>query len=531
MGQFKYIFLLIAATLMSSCARILPLNGGEVDKVPPRILPELSSPNSQVNFTGREFVLTFDEWIVLDKIDQVLLISPPLQYKPKVSQKGKSVYFKLDEKEMLRPVTTYIINFGTAIRDLNEGNILRDYKYVFSTGSMLDSLSREATLISATDQKPLPETLLMLYSGQGDSLVYQDLPDYAGRSDSSGRVVLDYLKQGDYEAIALKDLNSNYKYDLTDELIGFSTERISVPGVAPIRIQLFSKDIPARLAQVDSSSPSKLRLLTDQTTEGWQIKAYKDHVPLSISRQEKYYDLYYPDTSGRISFILDRPLSPPDSLDLSVNIKKARGRQFAIDEVNKSTLIAGKPLKIRLYNLLAGLDTSLVIVKSKSGRKINAIVSVDLLETTRVLVSADWKTDSTYTVLFRTGSLKDRRGYTNSDSLTLTAKAINPEVLGSITFRLDSLKPEYDYLIKLVQGKVAYGSWSVTGQSQFSAIVADLSAGTYELTIGEDRNKNGRIDGGNFNDRRAPEKTFRRSLEPLRENWSVEAEVNMNSFK
>ena len=42
--------------------------------------------------------------------------------------------------DTLKENTTYALNFGSAVRDNNEGNPLNSLRYVFSTGPEIDSL-------------------------------------------------------------------------------------------------------------------------------------------------------------------------------------------------------------------------------------------------------------------------------------------------------------------------------------------------------------------------------------------------------
>src|SRR5687767_2314198 len=129
-------FLLLASVfVLSNCASPKPITGGPADKVPPEIIAEASTPNQQVNFQEKEIVLLFNEWVVLKDVYNQLVISPPMPEEPEVKQKGKAVIIELPDS--LRPATTYTINFGSAITDLNEGNVLENYVFVFSTGPVL----------------------------------------------------------------------------------------------------------------------------------------------------------------------------------------------------------------------------------------------------------------------------------------------------------------------------------------------------------------------------------------------------------
>lgn len=64
--------------MLSACAHPGVLTGGDKDATPPRLSKERSTPNFQTNFKKQPLEFEFDEFILLDKADQQVLISPPL---------------------------------------------------------------------------------------------------------------------------------------------------------------------------------------------------------------------------------------------------------------------------------------------------------------------------------------------------------------------------------------------------------------------------------------------------------------------
>ena len=92
-------------------------------------------PYKSIHFNSKKIKLSFDEYITLKDINQQLVISPPLKYFPTISPQGspsKEITIKLTDT--LKANTTYIFNFGNSIEDNNEGNVLKSFNYVFSTG-------------------------------------------------------------------------------------------------------------------------------------------------------------------------------------------------------------------------------------------------------------------------------------------------------------------------------------------------------------------------------------------------------------
>ena len=205
------------------CANVVTPSGGPKDTIPPVVLQSVPE-NQATNFQDKEIHITFDEYVVLNNPTNNIFISPPLENNPDYKLSGKSLIIEF--KEPLKSDATYSINFGEAIKDLHEGNIFKDYSFVFSTGENIDTLTLEGKLLQAVDHKPSADFYVMLYTNDNDtismdSLPYVSKPYYATKSDKDGKFKFSGLKDSDYLIFALKDENSNMKYDLPNESVAF----------------------------------------------------------------------------------------------------------------------------------------------------------------------------------------------------------------------------------------------------------------------------------------------------------------------
>jgi hypothetical protein len=169
--------------LIGACAKISNPAGGPRDRTPPVVL-ETIPKNGAKNFKGKSVAITFDEYVTLNAITEKFMVSPPVKKKPKVFTRNKNV--AVEFQESLRDSTTYTLYFQDAIRDLNEGNILEDYQFVFSTGPVIDSLSVTGNVYNAADLETPEKTMVLLYRELADSFVVRHLPDYISRVDQKG---------------------------------------------------------------------------------------------------------------------------------------------------------------------------------------------------------------------------------------------------------------------------------------------------------------------------------------------------------
>ena len=209
----------------AGCAQIGMPTGGPKDTIPPRLNGASPKVNS-VNVTGNKVTLTFNEYIELKEVQNNVLISPFPKRQPQIDYKLRTVTVKL--KDTLLPNTTYSINFGNAIVDVNEGNPYKDFTYVFSTGNTIDSLILDGKVLIAETGKADSTLVALLYRNADDSAVQKRKPDYLARLSGDGSFSFVNLAPGKYKIYALKDGDGGRTYNSKKELFAFADEDISV---------------------------------------------------------------------------------------------------------------------------------------------------------------------------------------------------------------------------------------------------------------------------------------------------------------
>lgn len=227
MKSIKYILyftvLCFLAWFLKSCANPVTPKGGPKDSTPPTLL-EAIPPLESRNFTANKILLEFDEYVEIKDLNKQLIISPPMEETPEFKIKGKSVVIEL--KEELKDSTTYNIYIGDAIVDITEGNPAKNFRYVFSTGEILDSLSLTGQLLNAFDLLPVENISVMLYLDNNDTIPFDSVPYfvkpyYLSRTDAQGLFEFHNLIDKPFKIFALEDANSNLIFDQITERIAF----------------------------------------------------------------------------------------------------------------------------------------------------------------------------------------------------------------------------------------------------------------------------------------------------------------------
>jgi hypothetical protein len=307
--SFRNIILLVFAVWCWGCAQQGSPSGGPRDETPPRVL-ECDPPNYSTRFNNDRIEITFDEFVVLENVNQELIVSPPMEEDPEVKLKKKTIVIQIEDT--LKANTTYTFHFGRAIKDLHEGNELLNYEYVFSTGDVLDSMSVRGTLRLAEDLSFTEDpVVIMLYTLLRDSVPLTERPLYVGRSGDSGVFSVNNLKPDEYKLFALKDGNNNLLFDLPTEEIAFLDSSLTVNAEFSRKLLEASGmlDVPREdsLIQPSDSLAAEADTLVDQ---GPELNAlYVDLYLFSEETEVQYLTDNTREDRRRIELVFAEPLT------------------------------------------------------------------------------------------------------------------------------------------------------------------------------------------------------------------------------
>ena len=221
----------------SGCAQIIPPTGGPKDTLAPVLLQAVPR-DSTTNFTGNKITLNFDEYVQLDNnLQEQLIVSPTPKVAPSIEAKLKTITIKI--KDTLEPNTTYSIDLGNALKDINEGNAFRNFTYIFTTGSKFDSASLSGNVILAENGKIDTTLIVMLHRNLDDSAVVKEKPRYYTRLDTKGNFRFHNLAPGLYNVFALKDPSGQKLYQRNSDLFAFLDSSVNV-GLTSSRLVLYA---------------------------------------------------------------------------------------------------------------------------------------------------------------------------------------------------------------------------------------------------------------------------------------------------
>ncbi len=273
---------------MTGCANIVPPGGGPRDSLPP--MPVSAAPaDSALNVTTQRITINFDEFIDLKNPTENIIISPYPVKLPQTESKLRSVSIRL--KDSLLPNTTYVVDFGNAIADINEGNILRNFRYVFSTGATIDTNELRGRIVIAETGKTDSTFFALLYRKQEDSTVAKEKPIYITRVDSKGYFQFYNLPAGTFYVYALQDADGDKRYNQPTEAFAFADSAVVI-GTDSKLVQLYAytaEKVKPR-PSTQQEKPGTVKRLTYTTNLENNAQDLLDSLKLSYTKPLKFVD-------------------------------------------------------------------------------------------------------------------------------------------------------------------------------------------------------------------------------------------------
>lgn len=223
----KFILGVFMLCVLAACANVgTPPSGGPKDEQPPKLL--FSTPKDQsIQFNGKIIKLVFDEYIELKNLKSGLIITPAIKgdYEFKLN---KNVLTLIFEQEF-EPQTTYVLDFGETVQDVNERNKAENLRLAFSTGDRIDTANISGRVTQLISGMPEIKAAVLLYRFNDTLDIFKHKPLYQTRTDSLGRYHLKNIKPDIYKIYALQEgSKSDLIYNNTQEAIGWDSASVDL---------------------------------------------------------------------------------------------------------------------------------------------------------------------------------------------------------------------------------------------------------------------------------------------------------------
>lgn len=579
--KIPYILIIVYAwiIIISSCANQGMPSGGPRDTIPP-VIVSTDPKFKALNFKGNEIRITFNEFIIPDAVAENLVVSPPLQKRPVILTKSKTLIVKFNEA--LKEKTTYSLDFKNSVVDNNEKNPYNNLRFSFSTGDKYDSLRLTGMVMDAFTMESLKNSLVLLHKNLHDSAIYTLRPDYIARTDENGIFLIDNIAEGKYNIFSIDDANNDLKYDESMEQIAFldsvvipSAEFFTEPDTlvsgidsmlisghtrfmpGPLYLRLFTEEIFIQYLNTykrDSrfkctfsfnepvSDTFNINLLNIKAADWYIIEPNQKYDSLTVWISDENiagHDTLVMELSYLQTDSLGQPFVQKDTLSLNFSEKKDESRQrrrSKEDEKEEEKTIEQFTWTTNIKTTGFDLDSKIILTSPRPIKyfdnsnillyltedtlknPLNFIFNVDSLTHRSYIIDYNWQPETGYTLQIDSAVCENIYGIAN-EKLNIGFKTKREDYYGTINLQLNNVKEPL--LIQLTANNEKEDIIKEKAVSQSCDVTFNyLNPEKYKIKIIHDTNGNGKWDTGSYQDKYQPEKvTYINEVIKVRSNW------------
>ncbi|MEN3037951.1 MAG: Ig-like domain-containing protein [Candidatus Kryptonium sp.] len=324
----RNIFQLLFALFLFGCAVQIPPSGGPPDTEPPKIIKTYPR-NGAINFKDNYIEVEFNEYVDKRSVQEAIYISPYITGEVQYKWSGRKLRINFPEK--LKNNTTYVVTFGTEIRDLNAGNKMQEsFTLAFSTGSEIDSGSIEGKIFTQKEN-------FMVFAYQIDKINPDTLtpirtkPDYVTQAGKDGTFKFQFIKFGKYRLFAINDKVKNLLYDPSEDEYGLFWEDIEINKRKPVASNIVFKTTIEDTSRPFVSSLNAIDNLHILLKFSEKINPEKASIKLLKNDQEtiSLIPQIYPD-STKLILILQEQIDTTNKYNISISgIKDLSGNEIS----------------------------------------------------------------------------------------------------------------------------------------------------------------------------------------------------------
>ena len=514
----KVLFYLLLLGTLYSCARVGSPNGGIKDSIPPQLVgSNIDTTRINVPRTIKQLRLDFNEYVTLKEVQKNLIISPPIKYKRILPTTLGNKYVLVEWDENLQENTTYNFNWGNAIADLNEGNVLPYFNFAFSTGDKLEETYISGEVKSgftmakkgATDKN---EFVVGLYQ-EKDTMDYTKKPYYITKADPDGYFELNYLTPGKYRIVAFNDTDQNSVFTPGKDDVYFQNEPLNVDkSISGMKIKTYPSQMRVKFVESKEQNggvlfkfeggPEKVEMISQ--TE--KLKDYKvEHQKFSDSVMVWFDDkqLQLPETNInenlKFSYVADT-VKGNVSLYYKANVKE----EFTLRNSVQGLMPPTGELVLESTKPITEIQPEKWVLKVDSLTQQTFTAEIGKLNNRKIRIQSNWTLGKKYELMIPKETVSTYYQKLPK-SHQINFEFDKPENYGNLVVKLVS-KPNAKFWAQLLSenDEVKYTQLVNAQEFKFSG----LKPGMYYVRLLVYNNDNGHWDTGNLLEGRQPEQAF-----------------------
>lgn len=516
--------------ILVSCAKRGYITGGDKDITPPKIISSYPE-NFSTNFNEKTIKINFDEYVKIKDLQKNLITSPLMKTPITVLPQGgasKQVIIKINDT--LQPNTTYSFNFGESIIDNNEDNPMKQFKYTFSTGKELDSLSIEGIIKDSYEKQAEKYVNVMLYEvdeNYNDSIIYKQTPRYITNTlDSTITFKIENIKAGKYKLVALKEKSPNYKFDPNKDKIGFYNQTITIPDPSIFELELF-KEIPRfkvkKASQVSANrgviayegEPENVNVTAKYQNQDFKVRTTR------MADKDSLQIWFSPLKSDSIQLKISKENY---TKDLVVKMRNLKQDTLSLTTKNRGNIGFNETFKINTATPLDKFDVTKMRLVKKDSSAVKFNTNYDEFNQSLEILF-DKEPNQKYAFTVEADAVQDYLGQTNKPAIfSLTTRSLAD--YGNLTLEFKNAK-SFPLIIELTDSN---GKVLITKYTESNTLIdfTSIEPQKYAIRVIYDANKNGKYDPGNYLENKQAEEVYHFATEvDVRANWDVNQKIDL----
>lgn len=520
--NFTLLFLIIS--LIYSCASIQQPQGGPRDTTPPKVL-KMEPKDQTTNFTAKKVVMEFDEYFKLQNEFKEFSVSPEMPKPPVLKIKGKKL--EISFPDSLEKNTTYTLNFGKAIADVNESNPVKNLTYVFSTGPKLDSLSIKGKVTNSLTGEPELDAVAFILPLKRDTLFGKGKPSIYTLTDSSGHYSLNNLREDTYKLYVIKEKNGDKIYQQATDEVGFLKDSIILTkNLDSMNLKIFKEDATVfRILDKRINPDGSIQFSFNQKLKKPEVvvldpPALDAPKKFKFSKNNDSLKIWLTDLSFDSTKI-----SIKDNGKLLQTATLTRGKKetytrtlTAQTNLDNRALPPGRTLKFTFNFPIESFDASKITLLEDSVDTKNFTLTKDSLDQLSYYFRYPWKQKTIYDITFAPGAFTAIFKAQNKEIKT-TLEMAKKDDYGTLKVKIVPPEKQKSYILEIIDGNKSIVNTIVVKQDT-AVTFSNYKGGKYFIRITYDTNKNGIWDTGNVALGLQPEKIWNEPKElSIRPNW------------
>lgn len=532
--QFLLIFIygFYQIFLVGGCASQKTIQGGPRDSIAPKVL-RMVPENLTTNFNAKTITIQFDEYFKLNDQFREFSVSPDMERLPqlKIKKRGLEISFQ----DTLEKNTTYTLNFGKSIADINENNVLKNFTYVFATGPKLDSLSISGQVSDALTGEPILDALAFIVPIDRDTIIGKTKPSIYATTDSSGRFQLNNLRENTYKVYALREKTSDKVYQQASDEIGFLPDSIVLKAnVSDLKIKVFKED-PQDFRIIDRKiAPDGTILIT------WNQKLRQPSVVVSEpANLDAAKQIQFSKTNDSVRVWLNdlsfdsTKVSVMEAGKLLQTVKLTRGKKdtytralMPADNLESGQLNPNTRLRLTFPTPVIAIDRSKIQLLEDSVAVTNFQLLKDSADFLSYFVQFPWDKGTEYEMKFNPGAITGMFDSKNKE-FTKAFELASADDYGSLGLSIKVPEANKSYVVQVTnERKETISEYVIRRDTTLN--FANYRAGKYFLRVVYDNNNNGKWDTGRVSTKQLPEQIYNEPQElSIRANWDRKATVTI----